>query len=58
MSTRLYKVTVAGQSPRLVEANNQAQAVRHVAKGMISAEPAKALDAAKLFASGVVTEVA
>ena len=59
MSTRLYKVTVTGaDDPRLVEASNQSQAIRHVASGMIQAAPASALETAQLIAAGVVVEAA
>ena len=57
MSQRIYKVT-SGEVSHLVQATSQAQAIRHVAGKLYSAEVAKAIDVAQLMSKGVKVEVA
>lgn len=58
MSTRLYKVSMGGHV-HLVEASNQAQAIRHVVQGKVKASVVSALEAGKLIGEkGHTIEVA
>jgi hypothetical protein len=54
---RIYRVT-AGSNTHLVQANSQAQALRHVAGKMFSVEIAKAVDVAQAMMAGAKLEVA
>ena len=56
----IYKITTKGEEkPRLVKADSSAQAVRHCAEGLFTAEVVtKVEDAAPLFADGVKLETA
>lgn len=54
---RIYRVT-AGSNVHLVQANSQAQALRHVAGKMFSVEIAKAIDVAQAMTSGAKVEIA
>ena len=57
MEQRLYKVKSAAKT-HLVLANNQAQALRHVAGKEYTVEVAKAVEVAQMVASGVAVEAA
>lgn len=57
--TRLYVVrSLMGGATHLVQASSQAQALRHVVRGMFDVTPAAALDVASLMGGGVVPQVA
>jgi hypothetical protein len=55
---RLYAITRAGVSTRLVKANSQAQALRHVATDEYSVTIPSPLETVDLVSQGVVVEVA
>jgi len=54
---RIYKVT-NGANTTLVQAASQAQALRHVAGKMFTAEIAKTIEVARLMGQGAGLEVA
>lgn len=56
MSTRIYVVRAEGMAPRLVEATNAAQAVRHVAR-IYTAEVATQRELVELLPSVKVETV-
>lgn len=58
MATRIYIVNMKGAKPKLVDASTAAQAVRHVAKGLITTKVASAKETAELMKQGVELEVA
>ena len=57
MQTRLYRVT-DGETIRLIEAANPAQAIRFCAAQRYTVEVAKAKDVCTLMAKGIVLEQA
>lgn len=57
MQTRLYRVT-DGDTVRLIEATNPAQAIRFCAAKRYTVEVAKAKDVCTLMAKGVALEQA
>ena len=54
---RVYKVTTGGQT-YLVQATNQAQALRHIAGKMFTIEVAKTMEVVQLMTNGAKVEVA
>lgn len=58
MTTRTYSVTPTEGPSRLVEATNQAQALRHVAKDTFTVKIAGGMEVARLMSSGVKLEQA
>lgn len=58
MSSRIYVVNMKGVKPKLIEASSAAQAIRHVAKGIISTKVATAKDTASLMSQGIQLEIA
>ena len=56
-SPRLYKVVGPDQQKRLISGHNQAQVARYITSDY-SVEPATALEAASMAASGIVVESA
>lgn len=60
MPTYLIRITIAGDHPtvreRVVEASNQAQAIRHVVSDTVTCEVASVQEAMKLAAQGVKLE--
>lgn len=58
MATRIYVVQMKGAKPKLVDASTAAQAIRHVAKGIITAKVATAKETAELMKSGASLESA
>jgi len=54
---RIYKVT-SGAQTYLVQATNQAQALRHIAGKTFNVEVAKTLDVVQLLTDGMKVEVA
>jgi hypothetical protein len=62
MPTYLLKTTIPGDKPttreRIVEAKNQAQAIRHVTRDTISCDEVSVADAMRLAESGVKLEQA
>lgn len=57
MDQRIYKIT-NNNEVYLVQANSQAQALRHIAGKHYTVEVAKAIDVAQLMSKGVKMEVA
>lgn len=55
-AVRIYRVTITGAPDRLVRSPNVAQAVRHVARSLISADLASQDDLVRLVAAGVKVE--
>lgn len=58
MATRIYVVEMKGAKPKLIDATTAAQAIRHVAKGIISAKVATAKQTAELMKAGASLESA
>lgn len=58
MASRIYIVNMKGAKPKLVDATTAAQAVRHVAKGLITTKVATAKETAELMQQGVQLESA
>jgi hypothetical protein len=58
VSSRIYIVNMKGVKPKLVDAITQAQAIRHVARGLISAKVATARETAMLMGQGIQLEIA
>lgn len=57
--TRIYEVTVQGtQTPRLVRAGTQAQAIKHVADPMFTATPVSVERGMELAQKGIKVEIA
>jgi hypothetical protein len=54
---RIYKVTNGGQI-HLVQATNQAQALRHIAGKMFKVEVAKTVEVVQLMTNGTKVDVA
>jgi hypothetical protein len=57
-NTRIYITQLKGSKPRLIDAGTGAQAIRHVAKGLITARVASAKETAILMKDGTELEVA
>lgn len=57
-NTRIYITQLKGSKPRLIDAGTGAQAIRHVAKGLITAKVASAKETAELMKAGTQLEVA
>jgi len=58
MASRIYIVSLKGAKPRLVDAVTAPQAIRHVAKGLITTKVATAKETAELMKQGIELEVA
>lgn len=61
MNTRIYVVTVGTgttSEQKLVDATSAAQAIRHIARGMIDAQVATTKDVALLVGKGSKVEIA
>lgn len=58
MDTRIYRVKVKDKKDQLVRAGTPAAAIRHVAKGIISADVASQDDIVELASDGVKVESA
>ncbi len=57
-NSRIYIVNMKGSKPKLVDAITAAQALRHVAKGVITTKVATAKETAELMKQGIELETA